>query len=139
MKTKKTILILCTGNSCRSQMAEGIARHLYGAFYNIESAGTHPSYVHPLAIAVMKEIGIDISAHRSKSVLEFNEKPIDLVITVCGNAESCVRFPQGIKKVHWGFENPAGYFEDPERELEKFRQVRDKIDQKMKLEFSNLF
>jgi arsenate reductase (thioredoxin) len=103
----KTVLILCTGNSCRSQMAEGLFRHLAGSTYESHSAGTHPSTVNPLAINAMSEIGIDISHHRSKSINEFLGKPFDLVITVCDDAkESCPFFPGATKRLHWPFDDP---------------------------------
>lgn len=123
----KNVLILCTGNSCRSQMAEGIARYLYGDRCNVFSAGTKPSYVNPTAIEVMKEIGIDISHHTSKSVREFKDHSFDVVITVCDSAkETCpVVFGQS-KTLHWSFEDPvhAG--------IETFRMVRDQIFTKFK-------
>ncbi len=123
---KKKVLILCTGNSCRSQMGEGIARHLHGDQFEIMSAGTHPSFVHPIAIEAMKEIGIDISGHRSKSVNEFLEQPIDYVITVCGNADQrCPTFPGKSTRVHWAFE-------DPEHNIDAFRVVRDQIFNKFR-------
>jgi arsenate reductase len=118
----KKLLILCTGNSCRSQMAEGIARHLYGDLCDVYSAGTKPSFVHPKAIEMMKEINIDISNHTSKSATEFKNENIDLIITVCDNAkESCPVFLGPQKKLHWSFEDPA------QADLEKFREVRDLI------------
>jgi len=102
---KNRILILCTGNSARSQMAEGLLRHYAEDRFEVFSAGTKPSVVRPEAIAVMKEIGVDISGHRSKSVNEFIGKPLDIVITVCDNAnETCPVFPGSVKRMHWPFE-----------------------------------
>src|ERR1039457_2154177 len=102
------VLILCTGNSARSQMAEGLLRHDGGAAFNVASAGVKPSHVRPEAIAAMGEIGIDISAHRSKSVDEFAGQAFDYVITVCDNAkESCPIFPAATKRIHWSLEDPA--------------------------------
>src|SRR5690348_14169197 len=102
MKTR--VLILCTGNSARSQMAEGILRALGGEQYEVESAGLEPSHVRPEAIAVMREIGIDISNHRSKSVDEFTDQHFDYVITVCDNAnERCPVFSAGTERIHWSF------------------------------------
>ncbi|RAP38920.1 hypothetical protein DID80_01655 [Candidatus Marinamargulisbacteria bacterium SCGC AAA071-K20] len=124
---RSNILILCTGNSCRSQMAEGIARHLYGHSCNVFSAGTKPSTVNEHAIAVMKEIDIDISGHSSKSVDDLKDQPFNLVITVCDNAkESCPVFLGKHKKLHWSFEDPVG------QSIEKFREVRDLIYKKFK-------
>src|SRR5689334_3554226 len=105
----KRVLILCTGNSARSQMAEGLLRHLAGDAVQVESAGTHPSHVRPEAIAAMAEIGIDISAQRSKSVDEFSGDSFDYIITVCDNArESCPVFPGSVQRIHWSIHDPAG-------------------------------
>src|SRR3954471_10271328 len=104
--TKPLILILCTGNSCRSHLAEGILRARLGAAYEVASAGSKPAgYVHPLAIQVMAEIGIDISAHRSKHLEEFMQAGVETVITVCGNADQvCPMFPEQANRHHWGFD-----------------------------------
>src|SRR5688500_7740371 len=108
MNNKKRVLILCTGNSARSQMAEGLLRHMGGGNFEVESAGVEPSQVRPLAIEAMKEIGIDISGHRSKSVDEFIGQEFDYVITVCDNAnESCPTFPGNTQRIHWSFDDPA--------------------------------
>src|SRR5579872_4705084 len=106
--SKATVLILCTGNSARSQMAEGLLRDEAGDRFEVYSAGTHPTAVRPEAIAVMHEIGIDISGHRSKPVDEFAGRELDYVITVCDNArESCPVFPAKTRRMHWPFEDPA--------------------------------
>ena len=126
----KQVLILCTGNSCRSQMAEGLINHYLSGGWKAYSAGVLPSAVHPLAIKVMAEIGIDISGHHSKSVNEFLlRNDFDLVVTVCGNAkESCPVFPANVKNVHVGFDDPAEWSDKPEAiALAKFREVRDNI------------
>jgi arsenate reductase len=129
---KKRILILCTGNSARSQMAEGLFRHEAGDRYEVFSAGTKPSLVRPEAIAVLAEIGIDISGHRSKSVDEFVAQPLDLVITVCDNAkESCPVFPGRTLRLHWPFEDPAHVEGTEEARLAAFRKVRDQIRQRI--------
>ena len=108
MNDKKRVLILCTGNSARSQMAEGLLRHDAGERFDVESAGTKPSFVRPEAIAAMKELGIDISGHRSKSVEEFDGQHFDYVITVCDNArETCPVFFGAAKRLHHSFEDPA--------------------------------
>src|ERR1700722_15750055 len=105
---KKTVLILCTGNSARSQMAEGLLRHDAGDRFDVASAGTHPGRVRSEAITVMKEIGIDISGQRSKSVDEFASRGFDYVLTVCDNAkESCPTYPGHANRLHKGFEDPA--------------------------------
>lgn len=126
---KPTILILCTGNSCRSHLAEGILRAAAGDSLNAQSAGSKPAgYVHPLAIQVMKEIGIDISVHRSKHMDEFLKQPVETVITVCGNADqACPMFPGQVNRYHWGFDDPAHATGTDEEKLVVFRRVRDEI------------
>ena len=125
---KKRVLFLCTHNSARSQMAEGLLRHEAGERFEVFSAGTHPSKVRPEAIAVMKEIGIDISGHRSKSVDEFAGPDLDMVITVCDNAkESCPVFPGPTERLHWPFEDPASVEGTEEQRQDAFRRVRDQI------------
>lgn len=124
-----TILILCTGNSCRSHIAEGILRNAIGDFATVESAGSKPAgYVHPKAIAVMREIGIDISQHRSKSLQEFLSQDIETVITVCGNADqACPMFPGQLNRHHWGFDDPAHATGSEDEQLAVFRRVRDEM------------
>src|SRR6476659_8604517 len=106
---KPMVLILCTGNSCRSHLAEGILRSAADDLFEVRSAGSNPAgYVHPLAIKVMAEIGIDITAHRSTHLNEFLNQPVETVITVCGNAEqACPVFPRQVNRHHWGFYDPA--------------------------------
>ena len=130
---KPRILILCTGNSARSQMAEGIVRHFLGDRVEVYSAGTQPAgYVHPLAIRVMEEIGIDISHQRSKSTDEFRNQEIDLVITVCDQAErNCPVWLGRGKKVHLGFPDPAAVGGGEEERLATFRAVRDAIIERL--------
>src|ERR1035437_6222291 len=126
--TKEKILVLCTGNSARSQMGEGLFRSEGGAGFEIYSAGTKPSFVRPEAIAVMGEIGIDISGHRSKSVDEFAGQVFDYVITVCDNArESCPIFPATTKRIHWSLEDPAAVQGTEEQRLAEFRRIRDPL------------
>jgi arsenate reductase len=125
------VLILCTGNSARSQMAEGLLRHLgndAGDRFEVESAGTLPSRVRPEAIAVMRELGIDISGHRSKSVDEFAGQRFDYVLTVCDNArESCPIYPGHANRLHRSFDDPAAVEGSEEERLAAFRRVRDEI------------
>ena len=122
------VLILCTGNSARSQMAEGLLRHDGGTAYEVFSAGTRPSHVRREAIAVMREVGIDISSHRSKSVDEFAGQDFDYVITVCDNAkESCPVFPAKAKRIHWSIEDPAAAQGSEEERLATFRRARDEL------------
>lgn len=128
MSMKKRVLILCTGNSARSQMAEGLFRHAGGDTFEVFSAGTQPSFVRPEAIAVMNEIGIDISSHRSKSVDEFRGQQLDSVITVCDHAnESCPVFPAATQRLHWPFEDPAAVQGSEVERQAAFRKVRDQI------------
>jgi arsenate reductase len=125
---KKRVLILCTGNSARSQMAEGLLRHDAGNRFEVESAGTRPGHVRPEAIAVMKELGIDIAGHRSKHVQEFEDQSFDYVLTVCDNAkESCPAFPGHLNRIHKGFEDPAALQGTEDERLSLFRRVRDEI------------
>jgi arsenate reductase len=125
---KKRVLILCTGNSARSQMAEGLLRHDAGDRFEVESAGTKPGIVRPEAIAVMKEVGIDITAHRSKHVEEFNGQHYDYVLTVCDNAkESCPVFFGTAERLHHGFTDPAVVEGPQEKRMAAFRNVRDEI------------
>jgi arsenate reductase len=128
-ETKKRVLFLCTGNSCRSQMAEGLVNHFLGDRWEALSAGSHPSgYVHPLSIRVMAELSIDISEHRSKSVSEFRDTPLDLVITVCDSAaENCPLWLGKEKVVHIGFVDPAEAEGTIDETLVVFRTVRDQI------------
>jgi len=128
MSDKQRVLILCTGNSARSQMAEGLLRHDAGDGFDVESAGTRPSRVRPEAIAVMRELGIDISGHRSKSVDEFAGQQFDYVLTVCDKArESCPIYPGHSNRLHHRFDDPAAVDGDEEARLAAFRRVRDEI------------
>lgn len=128
MSVKKRVLILCTGNSCRSQMAEGVLRHYASEAYEVESAGSAPSRVHPIAIRVMKEIGIDISEHRSKHLKELQDRTFDTVITVCDNADrTCPAFPGRTRRLHWPFPDPPHAEIETEAVVEAFRKVRDLI------------
>jgi len=128
MSEKKKVLILCTGNSARSQMAEGLLKHITQSRYEIASAGTKPSIVRPEAIKVLAEIGIDISGNRSKSVEEFVNKEMDYVLTVCDNAkENCPYFPAKTKLLHHSFDDPAEAEGGEEVRLNAFRKIRDAI------------
>ncbi|NWF82362.1 MAG: arsenate reductase ArsC [Bryobacteraceae bacterium] len=130
------ILVLCTGNSARSQMGEGLFRHYLGHRFEIHSAGTKPSSVRPEAIAVMAELGIDISFHRSKPVDEFLSREFAYIVTVCDNAkENCPYFPGNARRVHWSFEDPAAVEGDEAARLAAFRRIRDQIKARVE-EFS---
>ncbi|HWR50387.1 MAG TPA: arsenate reductase ArsC [Bryobacteraceae bacterium] len=129
----KRILVLCTGNSARSQMGEGLFRHIGGGEYDVESAGTNPSRVRPEAIAVMKEIGIDISGQRSKSVDEFAGQRFDYIVTVCDSArDKCPVFPGTAERIHWSLEDPAAVEGGEEDRLAAFRRIRDQLRTQVK-------
>ena len=134
MSERERVLFLCTGNSARSQMAEGLLREMAGEMFDVASAGVSPSSVRPEAIAVMREIGIDISRHRSKSVDECSDQEFDYVITVCDNArEQCPVFPGQVKQIHWSFDDPAAAEGDELARLAVFRRVRDEIREHLRL------
>jgi arsenate reductase len=130
---KKNVLILCTGNSARSQMAEGLLRHEAGDRFEVFSAGTKPTQVRLEAIAVLDELGIDISGQRSKHVDEFVSQPLDFVITVCDHAkESCPIFPAEAQRLHWPFEDPAAVEGTEEERNAAFRRIRDQIQSRVR-------
>jgi arsenate reductase len=134
MSDRKRVLILCTGNSARSQMAEGLLREMAGDHVEVASAGVSPTQVRPEAIAAMREIGIDISGYRSKSVDEFVNQNFDYVITVCDNAnEQCPVFPGQVKRIHWSFDDPAAARGEDDARLSVFRRVRDEIRGQLRL------
>ena len=122
------MLVLCSGNSARSQMAEGLIRHEAGDVFEVFSAGTHPAQVRTEAVAVMRELGIDISAQRSKPLSEFEGQKFDFVITVCDRArEECPDFRGDLERLHWPFEDPAAFAESGEERVHAFRRLRDRI------------
>jgi arsenate reductase (thioredoxin) len=127
--SRPTILILCTGNSCRSHLAEGVLRAALGDFFDVQSAGSKPAgYVHPLAVTVMREIGLDLSSHTSKHMNQFLAQPVETVITVCGDADqACPLYPGQLNRHHWPFEDPAHATGTDEEKLVVFRRVRDEI------------
>jgi len=136
---KKKILVLCTGNSCRSQMAEGYFRYFADDRFEVTSAGLQPSIVNPLAIQVMKADGVDISHHTSKDVNQFVGQKFEYIITVCDNAkERCPLFPGQAERIHWSFEDPAVAKGTEKEILAVFRKVRDQIRERIK-EFLNEF
>jgi arsenate reductase (thioredoxin) len=131
---KKRVLFLCTHNSARSQMAEGLLRHMAGDRFEVESAGTEQTQVRPLAIDAMREIGVDISNHRSKTLDAFVNDEFDYVITVCDRAnESCPIFPGATERIHWSFEDPTAATGTDEQKLRAFRTVRDAIQQRLRM------
>jgi arsenate reductase len=129
MYKRKRVLFLCTGNSCRSQMAEGLLRSLGGDRFEVHSAGSKPAgYVHPMAIEAMREVQLDLTGATSKSLTQFDGQSFDYVVTVCDNAkEDCPVFPAVAKMVHWSFDDPASATGNDEQKMRVFRRVRDEI------------
>ena len=123
------ILVLCTGNSCRSHIAEAILRSASGGVFRVASAGSKPAgYVHPLSIRALAEIGIDLAGHTSKHMNLFLDQPVETVITVCGNADQvCPVYPGQANRYHWPFEDPAHAPGTEDEQMEVFRRVRDEI------------
>jgi len=128
-QVKRRVLILCTGNIARSQMAEGWWRHLAGDDWDVFSAGTRPRrHVHPVAVEVMAERGVDISGQRPKSLDAFADRPFDVVLTVCSSAEAeCPVFPNAARREHWPLDDPVIAGDDPQRQLAVFRRLRDEL------------
>lgn len=132
MKKKIKVIFVCTGNSCRSQMAEGLLRHLDNDRFEVLSAGTHPSRVHPMSIRVMKEIGIDVSTHTSDPLDKYFGYGINYVITLCDNArEFCPTFPGNAKKIHWRIDDPFRSWDNDHKIIGQYRQTRDEIQERI--------
>ena len=128
MLDKKNIIFICTGNACRSQIAHGLIEHIAGDRFNVFSAGSHPSRVHPMSIKIMEEIGIDISHHTSDPIEDYFDKEIDIVITVCDNVNKlCPVFPGTIEKIHWSVDDPFKGWDYNENQIDSFRQTREEI------------
>ena len=128
MSKKKNIIFICTGNACRSQIAHGLLQNLAKDRFNVFSAGSHPSRVHLMSIKVMEEIGIDISHHKSDHIDEYLDKGIDIVITVCDNANKlCPVFPGNVKRLHWSIKDPFKGWDYNENQMESFRVTREEI------------
>jgi len=128
MSIKKKVLFLCTGNSCRSQIAHGLFKDLTNSNFEIFSAGSHPSQVHPISIAIMQEIGIDISRHTSDHINNYLNSGIDIVITVCDNAnKACPTFPEDVVRIHWSIDDPFKNWNFDQDQLDIFRQTREEI------------
>lgn len=126
--SKHRLLFLCTGNSCRSQMAEGLLRSLAGGRFEVHSAGTRPQGVHPRAVSAMRELGIDIGAQSSDHVDSYLGTGVDTVITVCDHAaENCPAFPERVRRIHWSFDDPAQATGTEAQRMQVFRRVRDEI------------
>ena len=128
MTLKKKVLFICTGNACRSQIAHGLLNELANSDFEVFSAGSHPSKVHPISIAVMEEIGIDISTNTSDHIDDYLNKDIDIVITVCDNANNaCPLFPEKTKRIHWSIDDPFRNWNFDLNQLNNFRETREEI------------
>ena len=139
MLDKKNIIFICTGNACRSQIAHGLLENISGNRFNVFSAGSLPSRVHPMSIKIMKEIGIDISHHTSDHIDDYMDKGIDIVITVCDNANKlCPIFPGNIDRLHWSIDDPFKGWDYNENQINFFRRTRDEINERI-LDFLNSF
>ena len=128
MSLKKKVLFICTGNACRSQIAHGLLKELSSSNFEVFSAGSHPSKIHPISITVMKEIGIDISKHTSNHIDDYLDKNIDIVITVCDNANNaCPTFPENVNRIHWSIGDPFRNWNFDLNQLSTFRETREEI------------
>ena len=133
MIKKEKIIFICTENACRSQIAEGLMRHLAHDKYEVYSAGSHPTKIHPAAITVMNELGIDISFHSSDPISLFKNESMDIVITVCDNAnKACPVFPGRVKRIHWSVEDPFKNWDSTTVDLVDFRKTRDELTERIK-------
>ena len=132
MTLKKKVLFICTGNACRSQIAHGLLNDLASSQFEVFSAGSHPSQVHPMSVTVMEEIGIDISKHTSDHIGEYFNKGIDIVITVCDNANNaCPTFPENVKRIHWSIDDPFRNWNFDLNQLSTFRETREEIKSRL--------
>ena len=137
MSIKKKVLFICTGNACRSQIAQGLLQELAGDQFEVFSAGSHPSQVHPMSIKVMEEIGIDISDHTSDLVDDYLDQEIDIAITVCDNAnQACPTFPIDVERIHWSIDDPFRGWNFDKKQMDVFRETRSEIQEKIQ-EFLN--
>jgi len=132
MSKKKKVLFICTGNACRSQIAHGLLRDMAGDRFEVFSAGSHPSRVHPMSVAVMEEVGVDISHHTSDFVDDYLDKGIDIAITVCDNAnQSCPTFPGNAERIHWSIDDPFKGWNFETSQMDSFRETRREIKEKL--------
>ena len=133
MDKKRKIIFICTGNACRSQIAEALLRNLASDKFSVFSAGSHPSQVHPTSVAVMEEVGIDISHHTSDPISDYVDHGIDVVISVCDNAkQACPVFPGNVEHIHWSIEDPFNGWDFDPLDLDNFRKVREDINSRIK-------
>ena len=129
---KKKVIFICTGNACRSQMAEGLLRHMAGDKFEVYSAGSHPSRLHPASVAVMAEWGIDIARHTAEPIDDYLDTGIDIAITVCDNAQqSCPTFPGNVEQIHWGLDDPYHGWEADPQDLPPYRETRDELKKRI--------
>ncbi len=134
MSKKKKVLFICTGNACRSQIAHGLLRDMAGDRFEVFSAGSHPSRVHPMSVAVMEEVGIDIAHHTSDFVDDYLDKGIDIAITVCDNAnQSCPTFPGNAERIHWSIDDPFKGWNFDTSQMDSFRETRREIKEKLEM------
>ena len=132
MSKKKKVLFICTGNACRSQIAHGLLRDMAGDRFEVFSAGSHPSRLHPMSVAVMEEVGVDISYHTSDFVDDYLDKGIDIAITVCDNAnQSCPTFPGKAERIHWSIDDPFKGWNFDTSQMDSFRETRREIKEKL--------
>ena len=134
MSKKKKVLFICTGNACRSQIAHGLLRDMAGDRFEVFSAGSHPSRVHPMSVAVMEEVGVDISHHTSDFVDDYLDQGIDIAITVCHNAnQSCPTFPGKAERIHWSIDDPFKGWNFDTSQMDSFRETRREIKEKLEM------
>ena len=134
MSKKKKVLFICTGNACRSQIAHGLLRDMAGDRFEVFSAGSHPSRVHPMSVAVMEEVGVDISHHTSDFVDDYLDKGIDIAITVCDNAnQSCPTFHGNAERIHWSIDDPFKGWNFDTSQMDSFRETRREIKEKLEM------
>ena len=132
MSKKKKVLFICTGNACRSQIAHGLLRDMAGDRFDVFSAGSHPSRLHPMSVTVMEEVGVDISHHTSDFVDDYLDQRIDIAITVCDNAnQSCPTFPGNAERIHWSIDDPFKGWNFDTSQMDSFRETRRKIKEKL--------
>tara|TARA_Y100000741_G_C17938838_1_gene430909 strand:- start:117 stop:542 length:426 start_codon:yes stop_codon:yes gene_type:complete len=133
MIKKEKIIFICTENACRSQIAEGLMRHLANNKFEVYSAGSHPNRIHPMSIKVMKEVGVDISSQTSDSISKYLSENIDIVITVCDNADkACPSFPQNVERIHWSIKDPFKGWNSDSDDMVNFRKTREDLTERIK-------
>lgn len=132
MTKKKKVLFICTGNACRSQIAHGLLQDMAGNRFEVFSAGSHPSRVHPMSIVVMEEVGVDISHHTSDYVDDYLDEGIDIAITVCDNAnQACPMFPGEVERIHWSIDDPFKGWNFDTSQMDSFRETRREINERL--------